>query len=284
MDMPASPRSLFIFEMANNHGGSVAHGEKIVQEFRKVADGFPEFDFGFKLQYRDKASLLRPSIQAQQTLPYLKRFTETALDWEQYQDLQACIRAHKFLAVCTPFDEKSAEMIAEHGYDYVKVPSCFMQDSRLHAAIRGTGLPVILSTAGSCLAEIESAVYGTLPLVKIIMHCVAEYPTLDGHLQLHRIRQLYLDFCFQRIGYSTHERGDNYQAVQVARAFGATVFEKHVGVETEKVRLNSYSVAPEQALAWLSAAFEFDRMCEEQETPDVSALEDLRTLREALLA
>ena len=42
-------RPLFIYEMANNHMGDVAHGIRIVQELKAASQGFP-FGFCVKLQ------------------------------------------------------------------------------------------------------------------------------------------------------------------------------------------------------------------------------------------
>jgi len=58
------------------------------------------------------------------------------------------------------------------------------------------------------------------------------------------------------IGYSTHERPDNFEAVKVALALGATMFEKHVGLATEKYAVNSYSAIPPQVTNWLQSAAE----------------------------
>ena len=46
-------KPLFIFEMANNHMGDIDHGIKIIDEVKKKSDLFPEFQYAFKLQYRD---------------------------------------------------------------------------------------------------------------------------------------------------------------------------------------------------------------------------------------
>ncbi len=63
-DAPAAP--LFIFELANNHMGSVEHGIRVIQAFGKIirehaADGFR---FAFKLQYRDLDSFIHPDYQS----------------------------------------------------------------------------------------------------------------------------------------------------------------------------------------------------------------------------
>jgi quercetin dioxygenase-like cupin family protein len=57
-----------------------------------------------------------------------------------------------------------------------------------------------------------------------------------------------------RIGFSTHENPDNCDIVKIAIAKGAVVFEKHVGLPTDKYALNDYSASPRQVENWLIAA------------------------------
>ena len=64
-----------------------------------------------------------------------------------------------------------------------------------------------------------------------------------------------------RVGFSTHEVPDTLDPVKLAIAKGAMIFEKHVGVKTEKYALNDYSATPEQADMWLKAASEAFDMC-----------------------
>jgi mannose-6-phosphate isomerase-like protein (cupin superfamily) len=63
------------------------------------------------------------------------------------------------------------------------------------------------------------------------------------------------------IGYSTHEEPANLDAVKIAIGKGSSIFERHVGLKTERYDLNAYSSTPEQAERWLSAAREAFVMC-----------------------
>jgi len=86
-----------------------------------------------------------------------------------------------------------------------------------------------------------------------LMHCVAIYPTPNDKLGLNQINVLKERFPHVPIGFSTHEEPDNYASVQIAYAKGARLFERHVGMETEKHALNSYSSRPEQIARWIEA-------------------------------
>ena len=49
-------------------------------------------------------------------------------------------------------------MIVEHGYDFMKVPSCYMADWPLLERIAKYDLPIVASTAGEPLEEIDRVV------------------------------------------------------------------------------------------------------------------------------
>ena len=246
---------LFILEMANNHMGDVDHGRRIIREMREVCAGF-DFRFAIKLQYRHLPDFIHPDYRVRTDLKFVRRFSETALDWDDYRRLKDAIVEHGFLSVCTPWDEASVDKIVEHGFDYLKVPSCYLTDWPLVEKIATTSLPLVISTAGEPFEEIDRTVsfYQHRNKRLTIMHCVGEYPTADANLQLNQIELLRRRYADVEIGYSTHESPEQYESVMMAIAKGATVFEKHVGVPTEKYPLNAYSATPAQVRRWLEAA------------------------------
>jgi len=254
-------RPLFIYEMANNHMGDVEHGIRIVRELKTASEGFP-FGFCVKLQYRDIPSCIHPSYQGRYDLKYVKRFSETRLSWDQYRQIKDAIVDAGFLSMCTPWDEISVDKIVEHGFDFMKVPSCYMTDWPLLERIAKYDLPIVASTAGEPLEEIDRVVSFFKHRNKslTIMHCVGEYPAPDAHLHLGQIALLQQRYPEIPIGYSTHERPDNFEAVKMAMALGAVMFEKHVGVATEKYSLNAYSANPAQVRGWLESAAEAQGM------------------------
>lgn len=248
-------RPLFIYEMANNHMGDVEHGIRIVRELKAVSEGFP-FAFCVKLQYRDIASCIHPAYKDRFDLKYVKRFSETHLKWDDYRKLKDAIVEAGFLSMCTPWDETSVDKIVEHGFHFMKIPSCYVSDWPLLERIAQYDLPIVASTAGEPLEEIDRVVsffkHRQKPIA--IMHCVGEYPAPDDHLHLGQIALLKRRYPELEVGYSTHERPDNFEAVKIAIALGAVMFEKHVGVPTEKYSINAYSATPSQIRNWLKSA------------------------------
>ena len=81
-------KPLFIFEMANNHTGSVEHGLTIIKSINEVIQAYKDiFSFGFKLQYRDLDTFIHPEYKNRKH-KYVKRFLETRLTAEQFKRLK----------------------------------------------------------------------------------------------------------------------------------------------------------------------------------------------------
>ena len=240
-------RPLFIFEMANNHMGDTAHGVAIIRAIREACEGF-DFDFAFKLQYRDLDTFIHFSYKGRDDIKYVKRFEETRLSREQFQTLVDAMRENGFRTVCTPFDEASVDLIEAQGIEVIKVASCSLTDWPLLERIARADKPIVASTAGASPEEVDNVVSFFLHRGKALslMHCVAEYPTPDENLHIARIAALRTRYPEVRIGFSTHESPTHTEPVMLALAMGATVFEKHVGLPSEHYALNAYSANPQQ--------------------------------------
>ena len=266
---------LFVFEMANNHQGSVDHGREIIRQLQAVAAGFP-FRFAVKLQYRNLDTFIHPAYRDRQDIKYVKRFRDTELKADQLLALKEAIDTAGFIPICTPFDEDSVDWIERHGFQMLKIASCSLTDWPLLERIGRTRLPVIASTAGATLDEIGKIVdfFKNRHKPLALMHCVGEYPTMREHLQLGQIALLRQCFPDIPIGYSTHEDPRETEAVKMAMALGASIFEKHVGVG----ELNAYSATPDQIGVWLESAREGRSMLgQTQERVPVTA-EEIATL------
>jgi len=257
-----SDNLLFVFDMANNHMGSVEHGLRILREVRAATHDF-SFHFAFKFQYRDLDTFIHPDFKSRTDFKYIKRFSETRLSPEQFKILKDEIDNLGFISVCTPFDEKSVDLIEAQGFNIIKVASCSFTDWPLLERIVKTDKPIIASTAGVALDDIDKVVsfFNHRHRELAIMHCVAEYPTGNQYLQLNQIDFFRSRYPNVHIGYSTHEHPDNVDSIKIAIAKGATIFEKHVGVPASDIRLNAYSATPAQVRLWLQSAQETIQMC-----------------------
>ena len=286
--MFSHPPPLFIFELANNHMGDVEHGLRLIDAVHDASTGLP-FRFAVKFQYRDLDTFIHPAHAAGSEVKYVTRFLETRLSADEFARLRDRARDHGMLAVCTPFDEASVARIEDEGFDILKIASCSLTDWPLLERIVATELPIIASTAGESLEEIDRVALFLEHREKefALMHCVGEYPTAPEHLELGQIDLLRERYPSAAVGYSTHEAPDDTDAVRLAVAKGATIFEKHVALEAGGYAPNAYSATPGQVRRWLEAAEAAHRMCGVSgRRRDISAkeLEDLRGLKRGAFA
>lgn len=271
------PSRLFVLEMANNHGGSLDRGLRMIQEFAAVCKQF-QFAFAFKLQYRDLPTFIHPAAG---DTKYVRRFRDTALRQGDFDTLVAMMRSSGFLAMATPFDEPSVDLIERQNLDIIKVASCSFTDWPLWERIALTDKPIIASTAGATVAEIDKVVRFLTHRHKefALMHCVGEYPTPADRMSLDRIDMLRERYPGVRIGLSTHEPPENMDLIKLAVAKGCTIFEKHVCVGES----NGYSANSTQIAIWLHEASKAWTMCVPR-TDNAQELESLNSLKRGIFA
>lgn len=279
-------QDLFIFEIANNHQGDVQHGLNLIRALGEVARR-EKIRAAVKFQFRHLDTFLSDHHRRQPDA-MATRFLSTALSQAEFAILLGEVKAQKMLSICTPFDEPSADQVKEMGFDFVKVASCSATDIPLLRKIAGLGLPTVASTAGLTFSQVDSLVgiLGSNQTPLAIMHCVALYPTENHELRLDRISELRSRFPQLTVGFSTHERPDNFLAVQLAYAQGARLFEKHVGLPSDQIKLNAYSANPEQLTAWIQAWKSANAACRsDSPRPELDReTESLRSLKRACVA
>lgn len=247
-------RNLFILDLANNHQGSVEHGLAII---RRVAEVVTRHGVraAIKFQFRDLPAFVHKDELSGSANKHVPRFLSTRLTWEQFGELLEEIRRQGLLAMCTPFDEASVRRVSEMGFDLVKVASCSARDWPLIAAIAGCGLPVVASTGGLDQSQVDDLVsfLRHRGCDFALMHCVSLYPTPEAACNLDNIAGFKERYGGIPVGWSTHEDPADTVPVQLAAAVGAELFERHIGMATETIKLNAYSSTPEQIDAWITA-------------------------------
>ena len=244
-------RPLLVLELANNHNGSVDHGKTIIDRAAEAISGLG-FNAAIKFQYRDLDTLIHPQFKGDYSYKYIKRFEETRLNDDQFAELIHHSREKGFSVACTPFDEASVEKLVEHGFDYLKVASAYSTDWPLLTRVVDANLPTVVSTGGLSIRDLDRSVVFLSKRVHqlALMHCVAVYPTPDDQLALNRLDLMRDRFPGIALGYSTHERQDNYLAVGLALAKGAHIFERHIAEDDGTIPVNAYSSSSDHLRLW----------------------------------
>lgn len=247
-------KNLFVLEMANNHQGSKEHGLKIIQAAAEIVKKH-DVNAGLKFQYRHLDTFIHPAFKEKQDIPHIPRFISTKLEDSAFLEMIDAVKNNGMRSIVTPFDEASVEKCVNHDVDILKIASCSATDWPLLEAVAATGKPVIASTGGLDIKEIDSLVsyFEHRGIDFALMHCVSIYPTPNELGQMHFVTALKKRYPGLFIGYSGHEAPDNNDFVKVAVGRDVDMLERHIGVPAKDIKLNAYSMNPEQLDKWLES-------------------------------
>jgi N-acetylneuraminate synthase len=254
--------NLFVLEMANNHWGDVSRGLKIVSDYAKVVR-YNNVRAAMKFQFRDVDRFIHKDFRHRTDIRYIKKTLDTKLSWDEYQQLVTAVRTSSMITMATPFDEVSISKCVDLGIQIIKIASSDIKDWFLIEAIAKTKKPVIVSTGGSSLRDLDDLVSffdkRNIPLA--INHCVSIYPSEDYELELNQIDFLRNRYPDNVIGYSTHEHRDWRDSALVAYAKGARTFERHVDIDADGIPVSPYCSLPEQVDSWFKAVAKAQELC-----------------------
>jgi len=245
-------KDLLILDLANNHFGDVNHAKKIINQFGSIARLYKK-NCAIKFQFRDLKSYVHNNF-INSDHKYVRRFLSTQLSFDDFYTLYKEVKKNKLLTACTPFDEKSVDYIEKMKFDFLKIASVSAQDFYLLERIVKNNIPKIISTGGLQLNEIDKVVSFMKKKKQIfsLMHCISIYPTANENLQISFIAELIKRYNDIKIGWSTHESPNEFIPSSLAYACGATLFERHIGINHHKYKLNNYSMTPSVFKEWLN--------------------------------
>jgi len=253
---------LFVLELANNHWGDVNRGMRIIHEFATVVR-YNNVRAAIKLQVRDVDNFIHKDFRNREDIRYIKKTIDTRLTKEELAILTEGIRRGGCIRMATPFDEASVDLCVELGMEILKVASSDVTDWVLLEKIARTRKPVVVSTGGASLKDIDDMVlfFENLRIPLAINHCVSIYPTEDRELELNQIDYLKQRYPDHVIGFSTHESNSWDSSIIIAYAKGARTFERHIDIKTDDRPFSSYCSTPEQIANWLQAWKKAKEMC-----------------------
>ena len=253
---------LFILELANNHWGNIERGLQIIREFGTVVR-YNNVRAGIKLQLRDIDTFIQKDFLNRDDIRYIKKTLDTRLSREDFAQLVEAIRRSNCVRVATPFDEKSVEYCVELGIEIIKVGSSDVTDWPLLEKIAKTRKPVLVSTGGTSLKDIDDMVtfFDNRSIPLAINHCVSIYPSEDADLQLNQIDFLRSRYPGHVVGFSTHEYHDWRSSIMIAYAKGARTFERHIDIQSDDRPYSPYCSTPEHIAEWFQAFKKAKEIC-----------------------
>lgn len=217
-----------IAEIGHNHQGDLDKAKQLVDAARECGVN------AVKLQKRSNRSLYTREFYDR---PYDNEFSfgrtygehREALELEpgEFRELQAHASEVGMTFFATAFDFESADFLAELDVPAFKIASGDIRNTPLLRHVANLGKPMILSTGGAELADVERAVEAVLPLNEevCVLQCTAAYPCDTDDLNLSVITTLRERFPELVVGLSDHQNG--IAMAVVAYMLGARVIEKH---------------------------------------------------------
>lgn len=148
-------------------------------------------------------------------------------DRQQYLELQKLANELGLDFFATAFDFPSADFCAELNMPAFKIASGDLVSIPLLKYIARFGKPMIVSTGGATMEDIQRAYDAIMPINPnfCLLQCTANYPVEAEDMNLKVIATLRERFPDKVIGLSDHQNG--IAMAMVAYTLGARVIEKH---------------------------------------------------------
>lgn len=220
-----------IAEIGVNHEGSLNQAKLLIEMAKKGGAHAVKFQSYKAEALASKDSPAYWDITKEPTTSQYELFKKfDGFGPDEYADLARHSKSVGIDFISTPFDSQAVEFLAPL-VPCFKIASADLTNIPLIRQVAAHGKPVLISTGGCTLAEIDIAVKelregGSAQIV--LLHCILDYPTddQDAHLaMIQGLRRAYPDLV---IGYSDHTVPDQtITTLGTAYLLGARVLEKH---------------------------------------------------------
>jgi sialic acid synthase SpsE len=234
-------RVIVVAEVGNNHEGSVEQARALVKAAAECGVHAVKFQ-----TFRTRLFVGRSDTARYQ------RMSRFELPIEAFGELAALAHSLGILFISTPLDLESAAAL-ETVVDAYKIASGDNNFYPLIARVCATGLPLLVSTGLSDLAEVGAVVTciteyagdrpGGEPELALL-HCVSSYPAPIEQVNLAAIAVLREAFGLT-VGYSDHAMGIG--ACVLAVAAGARIVEKHFTLDKNYSAFRDHQLSADPA-------------------------------------
>lgn len=220
-------RCFVIAEAGVNHNGSEALAHELIDRAVEAgADGVKFQTFRASAVASCTAPTAAYQAAAGQGSDQLQMLARLELPESVWRELKSHADERGVLFLSTAFDVESLEFLVSIDVGCLKVPSGEIDNVEFLKAHAATGLPVLASTGGSTIEEVDRAVEllsvgGPLSL----FHCVTAYPAPVADANLRAIPAM-IDRYALPVGWSDHTSGPTSAIAAVA--LGASIVEKHI--------------------------------------------------------
>jgi len=242
-----SSKCFVIAEIGHNHQGKLALAKEMIKA--AVESGAT----AVKLQKRDNKTLFTQDYYNQIYnsensfgATYGEHRENLEFNHDQYVELQKYSADLGVIFFATAFDVESADFLDELNVPAYKIASGDLKNIPLIRHLAGKRRPMILSTGGGTIEDVDRAVteLDGLGAEYCIMQCTAGYPPAWDELNLRVISEFRNRYDNPVIGFSSHDNG--IAMASAAYALGARMIEKHFTTNrTLKGTDHAFSLEPQ---------------------------------------
>lgn len=236
-----------IAEIGHNHAGSIETAKRMFKIAAEIGVS------AVKLQKRSLKDLYTKKLLGQSydtEHSYARTYGghREALEfgWAEYRELKTYADSLDLPFFATAFDTQSADFLVNLGVPAIKIASGDLTNTPLLEYCAGFDIPLIVSTGGHDIADVDRAVdlLASLGAQFALLQCTAVYPASHEDMNLRVVeayRERYPDVV---VGLSDHQ--DGISMAPVAWMLGARIFEKHFTLSrAAKGSDNAFSLEPE---------------------------------------
>jgi len=242
---------LIVAELSGNHNGSLEHGLRIIEAAKEAGV------HAIKLQtYTPDTITLNVHegdfvIRDPKSLWYGRvlydLYKEAYTPWEWHKPLLDRCKELGLIGFSSPFDETAVDFLETLDVPCYKIASPEIVDLPLIEKVAKTGKPMLISTGGASVKEIEEALAtaraaGCQNI--ILLKCTAAYPALPQDMNLNTLRDMQTRFE-THVGLSDHSLTLGVPVASIA--LGACCIEKHITFSRKEGGVDSaFSLEPHE--------------------------------------
>jgi len=240
-----------IAEMSANHGNDLNKAKEIIRSAKRCgANAIKIQTYTADTLTLDCKTKVFEAKGAWEGVYLYDLYSDACMPWEWTKDLQKVAKEVGITLFSSPFDFSSIEFLEKLNMPAYKIASPELIDLPFVKRVAQTGKPIILSTGGATLAQIDEAV-AIMIEEKVeelaILKCTSEYPAPPSTINLKTIQSL-KDIFKCTVGLSDHTLGSAIPISSVA--LGASIIEKHFTISRDNETADSFfSATPEELTA-----------------------------------
>lgn len=242
-DSPA----FIVAEAACNHLCDMKNAFKLVDEAAKAGADAIKFQTYVAEKLTTRNAGAYGNIQNKSQMDYYKKFDKFGRS--EYEELFDYAREKGIIAFSTPFDPDSAQMLNSVHVPLFKIASCDLLYADLLREVACFDKPIILSTGGSTLEEIQKSLEilakaGAKDVVPLA--CTLSYPTRAEDANYRKILGLKEHFPGYVVGVSDHVEPEEHMiSGAICVSLGARVLEKHFALDRSMGGGASFAMNPD---------------------------------------